>query len=178
MYHNVILRLSAFALVAFCHSAAAAQPHYNVNDYYQVYHEGRIYVFDDFTTYVGFSKNGETPFRLTRIGAGPNGETLVFGLSEQDKAMRSGLGSVDLYDGKAEGIDEGFYGEVVKDGRIYVFDNWHDLKAFLAVGEAPLRYTQIGAGPNGETVIFVLNEDTKNDKPDALVAEFERKHAN
>lgn len=172
------LGLSALCLALSCHNSFANVPHYNVNDYYQVYQEGRIYVFDDFKTYIGFIKNGETPFRLTRIGAGPSGETLVFGLSEQDKTMRTGLGSVDLYDGKTAGIAEGFYGEVVKDGRIYVFGDWNDLKAFIAVGEAPLRYTQIGAGPNGETVIYVLNEHNKKQKPSALIAEFNRKHAN
>lgn len=154
-----------------------ATPHYNVNDYYQVHHEGRIYIFDDFATYDSFIKVGETPFRLTRIGAGPNGETVVFGLSGADKKMSSGLGSVDLYDGKTEGISDGFYGEVIKDGRIYVFGDWPDLKAFLTVGEAPLRYTQIGAGPNGETVVYVLNEHNKKHKPEGLIAEFNKKHA-
>ena len=70
----------------------------------------------------------------------------------------------------------GFYGEVVKDGRINVFSEWADLKAFLQMGEAPYRFSQIGSGPKGETVVFVLNKNNKSTKPDALIAEFERKH--
>lgn len=139
----------------------SAEPHYNVNDYYQVYKEGRIYIFDDFKTYEHFNQVGETAYRLTRIGAGPNGETLVFGLQKKDKKMRSGLGSVALYEGKAEGITGGFYGEVIKDERINVFSVWADLKVFLNVGEAPYRFTQIGSGSKGETVVFVLNKQNK-----------------
>jgi len=175
MYKNIFLKLAALSLLIASHSALAA-PHYNVNDYYQVYKDGRIYIFDDFATYDSFNQVGETAYRLTRIGAGPNGETLVFGLQSKDKKMSSGFGSVDLYEGTAEGITEGFYGEVIKDGRIYVFSEWPDLKDFLAVGEATFRFTQIGAGPNGETVIYVLNKNNKKQQPTALMAEFERKH--
>lgn len=153
-----------------------AGPHYNVNDYYQVYKEGRIYIFDDLDTYLGFLELGETPYRLTRIGAGPEGETVVFGLQKKDKSMRSGIGSVDLYDGKADGAGFGFYGEVVKEGRVYVFSDWADLKTFLKVGEAPYRYTNIGAGPKGETIVFVLNKENKNDKPVDLIVLFKKNH--
>lgn len=175
MFYKKIPGLPVFALSVFC-QLAYAEPHYNVNDFYQVYKEGRVYIFDDFKTYDEFVKVGETPFRLTRIGAGPAGETLVFGLTKKDKKMRSGLGSVDMYDGKAEGISDGFYGEIIKEGRIYVFGDWTDMKNFMSTGEAPLRYTQIGAGPNGETVVYVLNEDNKKEIPDDLIEEFKRKH--
>ncbi len=172
------LKSRSFLLAAglFASSLVVATPHYNVNDYYQVYKDGRIYVFDDYKTYDDFLKLGETTYRLTRIGAGPHGETIVFGLRKKDKKMRSGIGAVDLFDGKTEAIDEGFYGEVVKDGRIYVFDHWEDMKAFLNVGEAPYRFTQIGAGPNGETVVFVLNKKNKKKQPVELVKLFKQKH--
>ncbi len=162
--------------IAMMSQSALAEPHYNVDDYYQVTDDGRIYIFDDYKTYDSFNQLGETSFRLTRIGAGPNGETVVFGLTKKDKKMRSGLGGVDMYDGKAEGIADGFYGEVVDEGRLYVFSQWADLKSFLAVGEAPYRFTQIGAGPKGETVVFVLNKSNKKKKPVALIAEFDKKH--
>ncbi len=153
-----------------------AGPHYNVNDYYQVYKEGRIYVFDDLDTYLDFMELGETPFRLTRIGVGPEGETVVFGLQKKDKKLSSGIGGVDLYDGKTEGAEVGFYGEVVKEGRIYVFSEWADLKSFLNVGEAPYRFTEIGAGPKGETIVYVLNKDNKKKKPVDLIAQFKKNH--
>lgn len=175
MHIKRLLGLSVLSL-ALGTQLAFAKPHYNVNDFYQVYKDGRIYIFDDFKTYDSFNQVGETAFRLTRIGAGPKGETVVFGLQAKDKNMRSGLGAVDLFDGKTEAVEKGFYGEVIKENRIFVFSEWNDLKSFLAVGEAPFRYTQIAAGPNSETLVFVLNEKNKKNKPDALIAEFKRKH--
>lgn len=175
MYKQFFYSLAALSLFLINQTSLAA-PHYNVNDYYQVYKDGRIYIFDDFATYDEFNKIGETSYRLTRIGAGPNGETIVFGLQSKDKEMSSGIGSADLYDGKAEAIQDGFYGEVVKDGRIYVFSEWVDLQDFLSVGEATFRFTEIGAGPNGETVIYVLNKNNKQQKPTSQISEFKRKH--
>ena len=90
--------------------------------------------------------------------------------------MRSGLGSVALYEGTAEGITDGFYGEVIKDGRIHVFSEWIDLKSFLKVGEAPFRFTAIGAGPKGETVVYVLNDKNKKKHPAELIAKFNGMH--
>jgi hypothetical protein len=154
-----------------------AEPHYNVNDYYEVYQDGRIYVFDDFATYDSFNQVRETAFRLTRIGAGPAGETVVFGLQDKDKKMTQGIGSVDLFDGKAEGLADGFYAEIVRDGRFYVFNSWEDVKTFRLTGKAALRYTDIGAGPGGETVVYVLNESNKKQMPTALIEQFKKKHA-
>ncbi len=175
MFKKASFSLSVLALL-FTSQVSLAKPHYNVDDYYQVTKEGRIYIFDDYKTYASFNQVGETAYRLTRIGAGPKGETIVFGLRKQDKKMRSGLGSVALYEGTAEGITDGFYGEVVDEGRIYVFSEWADLKSFLSVGEAPYRFTQIGSGPKGETVVYVLNKGNKKKQPTALMLAFSKKH--
>jgi hypothetical protein len=40
------------------------------------------------------------------------------------------------------------------------------------VGEVPLRYTDIAAGPNGETVVYALNGENKKKKPVELMAKF------
>lgn len=157
-------------------ATAVAAPHYNVNDYYEVEVEGRLYIFDDLKTYRSFLEVGETAYRLTRIGAGPKGETVVFGLRKQDKKMRSGLGGVDLFDGKAEGMKVGFYGEIYTGGRTYVFSEWTDLASFKSVGEAPYRFTDIGAGPRGETVVYVLNKKNKKRHPTALINAFKKVH--
>ncbi|MDF1582610.1 MAG: hypothetical protein RQ733_07820 [Methyloprofundus sp.] len=149
---------------------------YNVNDYYVVYQDGRIYAFDDFKVYQEFFDLGETTFRFTRIGAGPKGETVVFGLRKVDAKKPNESGVMNLYDGKAEGIAVGFYGEVVDDGRIYIFSEWADLQSFIKVGEATFRYTDIGAGPKGETLVYVLNKNNKKKKPVELMAVYKAKH--
>ena len=150
---------------------------FNTNDYYQVEHEGRNYIFDDKETYLSFLSVGETPYRLTRIGAGKNGETIVFGLTKKDKNKTSGIGSIMMYDNAIKGSSEAFYAEIYRDSRIYVFDNWRDVQAFRSVGEAPYRYTDIGSGPGGKTVVYVLNKSNKKARPDALIARFRAVHS-
>ncbi len=155
----------------------AAHPSLNNEDFYEVHHEGRVYLFDDAQTYRAFLSTGETPFRLTRIAAGPQGETLVFGLAKADKEKSAGIAMVDMYDGKLKGADD-FYGEMSMDGRIYVFSSYDDMAQVRATGEASLRYTEIGAGPQGQTVVYVLNETTKKAKPVALIDAFHKANMN
>ena len=148
----------------------------NNDDYYEVEHEGRLYVFDDAAIYKSFLTVGETAYRKVRIAAGPNGETIVFGLTGKDKKKTSGIASIDMFDGKLAG-GESFYGEVHHEGRIYVFTGWDDLTSFKQVGEAPYRYTMIGDGPKGETVVIVLNKGNKKKHPATQIAAFKAMHA-
>lgn len=71
--------------------------------------------------------HGHTPYAKTRIGAGPHGETLVFSLTTADKAKGSGIPSIDMYDRKLEPAND-FYGEMVRDGRLFVFSCWEDME--------------------------------------------------
>lgn len=43
-------------------------------------------------------------------------------------------------------------------------------------GEAPLRYTDIGGGPSGMTVVYLLNEDNKKERPEDLIQIFKVRH--
>lgn len=139
---------------------------------YEVHHDGRIHVFYDQKLYKEFLALGETPFRFTKIGAGPNGETLVFGLTKKDKKMKAPIAAIELYDGKIK--PAGFYGEMRKHGRIYVFSNFNDMNTVRAFGHPNYMFTQIGAGPKGETLVYVLNKSNKKKRPDALIAEFKK----
>lgn len=96
---STVLLAAAMALATGCASAplvaaptksggdksATASHGVNNDDLYLVHRERRLYVFDDTPTYLSFLANGETPFTLTRIGAGPKGETLVFVLNKGNK---------------------------------------------------------------------------------------------
>lgn len=148
----------------------------NNDDVYLIEHEGRLYVFDDEAVYQSFMAHGETAYRLVRVGEGPGGSTLVFGLRGEDKEKREGIAAVDMYDGRLAGAAEGFYAEVLHDGRFYVFSEWQDLVNFQRTRIADLRYTEIGAGPGGRTVVYVLNQDNKKDKPMEQIARFKRIH--
>lgn len=154
----------------------AAKPAANNDDLYIAHEEGRIHVFDDAKAFHSFLKEGETPYRLTRIGAGPNGETVVFGLTDKDKEKQSGIAGVDMYDGKLGGADN-FYGEIVKHGRYYVFGNWKDMQQVIKTGEPVFMFTDIGTGPAGATVVYVLNKTNNEQKPVELIAQFKQRHA-
>lgn len=150
---------------------AEKQADNGVSEIYEVHHDGRIHVFYDRKLYKDFLQLGETPYRLTRIGAGPKGETLVFGLTKKDKKMKSSVPAIDLYDGKGKTADK-FYAEMVKHNRIYVFDNFKDMDTVRQFGHPNFFYTQIGSGPKGETVVYVLNKSNKKKRPDTLIKKF------
>ncbi|TBR43554.1 hypothetical protein CBF23_005095 [Marinomonas agarivorans] len=168
--------LMAITLLTACGSATVkseSTASVNNDDLYEVHHEGRIYIFDDRDTYAEFLQVGETSYRKVRIGAGPKGETLVFGLTNEDKKKFSGIASIDMYDGALAGA-ESFYGEMRVEGRIYVFGSLAEMNDARLVGEVPLRYTDIGAGPKGETVVYALNSGNKKVKPEAMIKRFKK----
>lgn len=138
---------------------------------FEVDHEGRINQFYDFETYQSFLNVGETAYRLTRIGAGPKGETMVFGLTKDDKKKGNDTPAAMLWDGKLQ-VSEKFYGEMHKHGRIYVFDNMADMKDVRELGHPNFMFTEIGMGPKGETVVFVLNKNNNKQKPEAQIAKY------
>lgn len=148
----------------------------NNDELYEVHHDGRIYIFDDYKLYQNFNKLGHTPYILARIGAGPKGETIKFGLTSQDKKKQSGIASVDMYDGTLAPA-ENFYGEMRSEGRIYVFSTLKDMNDVRKIGEASYRFTDIGAGPEGETVVYVLNKSNKKKKPVALMEAFKQRNS-
>ncbi len=152
-------------------AAPVAQP---TEHYFVVFHEnGRIYPIADKANYLEFMHTNELIFTRTRVGEGPDGATLVFGIQkkEADDLAKPSKAEL-LYDGKYEPTGP-FYGEVFKDGRFYVFGDWKDFKDYKEHGEMIYTFTEIGTGPNGETVIYGLNKETvKAGRPVALVEQF------
>lgn len=58
----------------------------------------------------------------------------------------------------AELMNNDDYFQVEKDGRIYAFSDLAAYKLWLKTGEVPLVVTQIGGGPNGETLKLQLTK--------------------
>ena len=143
---------------------------------YEVHKDGRIYVFYDKKEYELFKQVGETPYRLTRIGAGPKGETIVFGLTKQDKKKPAQVAAINLFDGEIK-ADDHFYAEMYKNGRIYVFNNFEDMNTVRTFGHPNYFYMSVGTGPKGETVVYVLNGKNKKKKPVALIEQFKSNNA-
>ncbi|WP_019556099.1 putative periplasmic lipoprotein [Thiomicrorhabdus arctica] len=149
----------------------AAASSLNNEDLFVVYEEGRMNIFYDADLYKDFLQLGETSFRKTFIGAGPKGETLMYGLTKADKKKLTGIPSIEMMEGRLAPAND-FYGEIIADGRINVFDDWKLFQMFMAHGEVPFRLTDIGAGPKGETVVYALTKETKKKRPEALIAKF------
>ncbi len=169
-----IILMMLYSLVAFA-SPMPSQSDTSRAALYEVHKDGRIYLFYDTHSYHDFKQTGHVNYMFSRIGAGPKGETLVFGLTGKDKKKRSGIPSVMIYDGEHKPTS--FYGEAILEGRIYVFDDYREMQTFRQTGEAAYRFTDIGSGPNGETVVFVLTKQNKKKRPDALVKEFKHRNA-
>ena len=157
-------------------AGAAPETSNTISEIYEVHEDGRIYAFYDRDLYKQFLSVGETAYRLTRIGAGPNGETMVFGLTKKDKKKGVNTQAVKLYEHKLKPADK-FYAETVRHGRIYVFNNFKDMQPVRQFGHPNFFYTEIGSGPKGETVVYVLNKKTKKKKPAALIAEFKKRNS-
>jgi hypothetical protein len=163
---------AAAAAPASAAAPAAAPASAPVELYVVLPDTGRIHAFGDTKNYFDFLAHGEVALTRTQIGAGPGGKTLVFGITGDDvKANRPSRGEQVMSGGlPATG---GFYGEVFKDGRFYLFGDFKDMKDYMAFGEVPYSYTNVGAGPKGETIVMVMNKDSyAKGRPDGRMARF------
>jgi len=138
--------------------------------------EGRIWSFGNSKDYLMYLKNGEVTLTRTRIGVGPNRETVIFGITGDDVNKNQPSIGEQVFDGHLVGGSE-FYGEVVKGGRFYVFGEWQDFQDYLTHGEMIYTFAEIGTGPKGESVIYALNKvSTKKGRPVGLIEKFQALH--
>lgn len=133
---------------------------------------GRVHAFGDTKNYFDFLAHGEVALTRTQVGTGPGGKTLVFGITKDDvKANKPSRGE-QVMSGSLPATG-GFYGEAYKGGRYYLFGDLKDMLDYMAFGEVPYSYTDIGAGPKGETLVMVMNKASyKKGKPADRMARF------
>lgn len=156
-------------------AAVAAPAIAMAKEFYVVLPEsGRIHAFGDTKNYFDFLAHAEVALTRTQIGAGPGGKTVVYGITKDDvKKNTPSLAEQIFQDKLAPAAD--FYGEAFKAGRYYVFGDLKDMKAFTAFGEVPYSFTDIGAGPKGETLVWVMNKDSyKKGRPLAVIERFKQ----
>jgi len=132
----------------------------NSDDYYEYQLDNEIIVLADKKDVKVYLTVGEIPLRVTRIGGGPKGERLVFGLVKNEaKAMEKKVGykggAQQMYEGTLDGNEKGFYGEVMKGGSYYVFGSWADLKSFRQSGNAASVAT--GTTSDGKPVVYTTD---------------------
>lgn len=175
MLNKIVTVLVTLLMLSAC-AGTGSKSSSNEMSIYEVHKDGRIHVFYDLKEFKSFMKLGETTFRLTRIGAGPKGETLVFGLTKKDKKKPGKVAAIKLYDGKLKAGDN-FYAEMYKNGRIYVFNNFKDMETVRNFGHPNYFYLSVGTGPKGETVVYVLNSKNKKKKPLQLIETFKQRNS-
>ncbi len=165
------------ASVAACSSTqpVASKPaSLNNEDWYQVRTEDKLYLFDDYQVYRDFVVSGKAPV-LRELGEQDKwGQSVVLALRAEDADKP--LESIPAYAFYRVALPSAwpFYGEMRKDGVIYVFRRSGDMIETASLGEPTFRYTEIGGGPNGERVIYVLaKEETL---PQETVREFKTRY--
>ena len=144
----------------------------NNDDYYEFEKDGRIYVLSDAKDYTNVMTIGELPYSTKKIGGGPGGKTIIYGLVKNEtklleKDPKSQGAAQKMYEGKLKGMDKNFFGLVVRADTYFVFGKWKDLEAFWSQGSAS-GYTTNAV--DGRQVIYVASAD----KPAELAARFEK----
>ncbi len=153
-----------FVAVAACSTAkpvASKAPSLNNEDWYQVRTEEKLYLFDDYTVYRDFLVTGKAPV-LKELGEKDKwGQSVVLalGADQQDKPVEQ----VAAYQFYRVALPSAwpFYGEIRQDEVIYVFRRAGDMIETANLGEPIFRHTEIGGGPNGERVVYVLAKEEK-----------------
>jgi hypothetical protein len=117
---------------------------YAASGYHVEMKDGRLWVFAHGSKAIAdYRKHGEPAKRITRVGAGPDGKTVIGPDHE----------TLDGYIAKARYGVSGFAVFLV-DGRLWVFrEGSADLAEYQRSGEPAKRITLVGAGPDGKTVI-------------------------
>lgn len=135
-------------------------------------HLGRHYVIGSEESNAKFAKAPVMPYAKTVLGAGPDGQTVVYEIKKKDDAYTGRL--IETYNHTPFLInsnDKDYF--VYKyNGRIYVIGETVTNQKFQATPHLPLTKTLLGAGPNGETVIFAFSKKNP-EMTDRLVKQFQ-----
>ena len=158
-------------------AATEEPPAIDNNDLYEVCAGDKVYVFDDVGLYQSYLQTGQVGYSRVRDKADVQGRHVVFVLKTEDQNKPDDqIGAIGLYNVSLP-AGAHFYGEIrSSNGRIYIFSRAGEMKPVQETGTAQFGYTQIAAGPQGETLVFVLGSDNNTKKPEALIAEYKKRH--
>jgi hypothetical protein len=147
----------------------------NNEDYYEFERDGRIYVLSDAKDYNNYLKTSEVVLSTKKIGGGPDGKTIVYGLIKNEaklleKDPKAQGAAQKMYEGKLRGLEKDFFGLVIQNDTYYVFSSWKDLEAFKSSGAATgFRETDA----SGNAVVYVGAAA----KPEAVSTRFAKVHS-
>ncbi len=122
-------------------SAESKAPYAKPGFYTSLDKDGRLWVFKEGSDeHKAYKEKGKPAKQVRRIGAGPQGQTLIS--TEMDHINAYLIAK------------PGFYTSLDKDGRLWVFEEGSDdHKAYKEKGKPAKQVRRIGAGPQGQTLI-------------------------
>lgn len=123
---------------------------------------GRTYVIGTPKTNAKFMKSGHLPYTKTIIGGGPFGDTLVYEVAKKKpEFVKDLMKRFDSTPFELESNGKDYFVYKLK-GRVYVIGQAKTNVKFKKSGHLPYTRTLLGAGPNGETVVFEVNKKDKS----------------
>ncbi|MBB2495110.1 hypothetical protein [Aquipseudomonas ullengensis] len=146
----------------------------NNEDWYQVRTETQVLVFDDYQVFKDYLATGTAPVMRTLEEKAATGQEQILVLRAEDEGKALDKISAYRFLKVAQPPASPFYGEVRQDGAIYVFKRYGDMVEMIKLGEPIFRYTDIGGGPDGKTVIYGLQKE--EGRPEATIQQFKKNH--
>jgi len=134
---------------------------HDVRGFYVQEDDGRLWVFHIHSAELAaFLADGDLAKRVTRVSAGPGGETLMSGTAEDidNFLAAASSGQADppapAPSAGAEAPQKAGFVTKMEDGRLWIFKEGSDeLAAFEETGDLAKRVTRVAAGPGGVTVM-------------------------
>ena len=151
-------------------AAKAAEAALNNDDWYQVWSETQAVVFDDRAVYVEYLKTGKAPVMKDLGSKDAQGRNIVLGLRAEDRSKDVNSLAAKRFIDVNLPPSSSFYGEIREDNKIFVFQRYGDMMDVVKLGEPIFSYIELGAGPDGERLIYALAKEEK--KPEKLIVKF------
>ena len=151
-------------------AAKAAEAALNNDDWYQVWTEGQAVVFDDHAVYAEYVNTGKAPVMKDLGIKDQQGRNIVLGLRAEDRSKDVNTLAAKRFIDVNLPPSSSFYGEIREDNKIFVFQRYGDMMDVVKLGEPIFSYIELGAGPDGERLIYALAKEEK--KPEKLIVKF------
>ena len=146
----------------------------NNEDWYQVRSETQLYLFDDQQVFQEFLRSGQAPVVKDLGQQDKYGQAILLGLRAEDQGTPLEQLSAYRFLQVAQPPAASFYGEIRQEGVIYVFARYGDMVDMNRIGEPTFSHTEIGSGPQGERVVYVLAKEEK--KPVEQIKRFQARY--
>ncbi|MFT5780682.1 MAG: hypothetical protein ACI9EB_000035 [Pseudomonas sp.] len=162
--------MAATSMTTLASADKAADAAQNNQDWYQVWTADQAVIFDDHDVYMEYLKTGTAPVLKKLDSKDYAGRSVVLGLrADQASVDVNSLAAKRFLDINLPPASD-FYGEVRQDNKIFVFRRYGDMIDTMKLGSPIFSYVELGAGPKGERVVFVLAKE--EGKPEALISKF------